>query len=103
MIVWLSDNGSGSIAYRTKSLAQVMGLEPRTTPVQSTRTHAQAILRVSRRKGRCAGETARRALRYTTSRFCSKKSGRSTLFSGPVETLYLLMLLISCRRWTQEV
>jgi putative transposase len=39
-VEWLSDNGSGSIAHDTKSLAREIGLEPRTTPVQSHRAMA---------------------------------------------------------------
>ncbi|EIM30633.1 integrase family protein [Microvirga lotononidis] len=43
----LSDNGSGDIAHDTKSLAREMGLEPRTTPVQSPHSNglAEAFVR----------------------------------------------------------
>ena len=41
-IEWLSDNGSGYIAYDTKSLARENGLEPRTTPVQSPQSNGMA-------------------------------------------------------------
>src|ERR671912_2176531 len=41
-IEWLSDNGSGYIAHDTKSLAREMGLEPRTTPVQSPQSNGMA-------------------------------------------------------------
>lgn len=50
-IEWLSDNGSGYIAYDTKSLAREMGLEPRTTPVQSPQSNgmAEAFVRTIKR------------------------------------------------------
>jgi putative transposase len=41
-IEWLSDNGSGYIAHNTKRLAREMGLEPRTTPVQSPQSNGMA-------------------------------------------------------------
>ena len=50
-IEWLSDNGSGYIAHETRSLAQQMGLEPRTTPVQSPQSNgmAEAFVRTIKR------------------------------------------------------
>ena len=50
-IEWLSDNGSGYIAHETKSLAREMGLEPRTTPVQSPQSNgmAEAFVRTIKR------------------------------------------------------
>ena len=50
-IEWLSDNGSGYIAHKTKSLAREMGLEPRTTPVQSPQSNgmAEAFVRTIKR------------------------------------------------------
>jgi len=50
-IEWLSDNGSGYIAHDTKSLALEMGLEPRTTPVQSPQSNgmAEAFVRTIKR------------------------------------------------------
>jgi putative transposase len=50
-IEWLSDNGSGYIAHDTRSLAWDMGLEPRTTPVQSPQSNgmAEAFVRTIKR------------------------------------------------------
>ncbi len=50
-IGWLSDNGPGYIAHDTKSLAREMGLEPRTTPVQSPQSNgmAEAFVRTIKR------------------------------------------------------
>lgn len=50
-IEWLSDNGSSYIAHDTKSLAREMGLEPRTTPVQSPQSNgmAEAFVRTIKR------------------------------------------------------
>ena len=50
-IEWLSDNGSGYIAHDTKGLAREMGLEPRTTPVQSPQSNgmAEAFVRTIKR------------------------------------------------------
>ena len=50
-IEWLSDNGSCYIAHETKSLAREMGLEPRTTPVQSPQSDgmAEAFVRTIKR------------------------------------------------------
>jgi putative transposase len=50
-IEWLSDNGSGYIAHETRSLAREIGLEPRTTPVQSPQSNgmAEAFMRTIRR------------------------------------------------------
>jgi putative transposase len=50
-IEWLSDNGSGYIARDTRSLAREMGLEPRTTPVQSPQRNgmAEAFVRTIKR------------------------------------------------------
>ncbi len=39
-IEWLTDNGSGYIAGETRRLARDIGLEPRTTPVQSPQSNA---------------------------------------------------------------
>lgn len=41
-IEWLSDNGSGYIAHETKAMARDIGLEPRTTPVQSPQSNGMA-------------------------------------------------------------
>jgi putative transposase len=51
IIEWLSDNGLGYIAHETKSLAREMGLEPRTTPVQSPQSNdmAEAFVRTIKR------------------------------------------------------
>ena len=50
-IEWLSDNGSGYIAHDIKSLAREIGLEPRTTPVQSPQSNgmAEAFVRTIKR------------------------------------------------------
>jgi len=50
-IEWLSDNGSGYIAHETKRFARDMGLEPRTTPVQSPQSNgmAEAFVRTIKR------------------------------------------------------
>ena len=50
-IEWLSDNGSGFIATETKRLARDIGLEPRTTPVQSPQSNgmAEAFVRTIKR------------------------------------------------------
>jgi len=50
-IEWLSDNGSGYIAHETRSLAREIGLELRTTPVQSPQSNgmAEAFVRTIRR------------------------------------------------------
>jgi putative transposase len=50
-IEWLSDNGSGYIAHETRSLAREIGLEPRTTPVQSPKSNgtAEAFVRTIKR------------------------------------------------------
>src|SRR4051812_10391271 len=39
-IEWLSDNGSGYIATETRRFARELGLEPRTTPVESPQSTA---------------------------------------------------------------
>lgn len=51
IIEWLSDNGSGFIATETKRLARDIGLEPRTTPVQSPQSNgmAEAFVRTIKR------------------------------------------------------
>ena len=41
-IEWLSDNGSGYIAHETRAMARDIGLEPRTTPVQSPQSNGMA-------------------------------------------------------------
>jgi putative transposase len=48
IIEWLSDHGSGYIAHETKRLARDMGLEPRTTPVQSPQSNGMAEAFVAR-------------------------------------------------------
>ena len=50
-IEWLCNNGSGYIAHDTKSLAREIGLEPRTTPVQSPQSNgmAEAFVRTIKR------------------------------------------------------
>jgi putative transposase len=50
-IEWLSDNGSGYIAYDTKTMARDIGLEPRTTPVRSPQSNgmAEAFVRTMKR------------------------------------------------------
>ncbi|MBO1909211.1 DDE-type integrase/transposase/recombinase [Microvirga sp. 3-52] len=54
-IEWLSDNGSGYITNETKTLAREMGLEPRTTPVQSPQSNgmAEAFVRTNKRDYVC--------------------------------------------------
>jgi putative transposase len=41
-IEWLSDNGSCFIAHETRAMARDIGLEPRTTPVQSPQSNGMA-------------------------------------------------------------
>ena len=50
-IEWLSDNGSGYIAHETRSFARDLGLEPRTTPVESPQSNgmAEAFVRTIKR------------------------------------------------------
>ena len=50
-IEWLTDNGSGYIAGETRRLARDIGLEPRTTPVQSPQSNgmAEAFVRTIKR------------------------------------------------------
>ena len=50
-IEWLTDNGSSYIASETKRLAHDLGLEPRTTPVQSPQSNgmAEAFVRTIKR------------------------------------------------------
>ena len=50
-IEWLSDNGSGYIAHETKRFARDIGLEPRTTPVESPQSNgmAEAFVRTIKR------------------------------------------------------
>ncbi|WP_153003800.1 IS3 family transposase, partial [Aureimonas ureilytica] len=50
-IEWLTDNGSGYIASETRRLARDIGLEPRTTPVQSPQSNgmAEAFVRTIKR------------------------------------------------------
>ncbi len=39
-IEWLSDNGAGYIAQETRCFTRDLGLEPRTTPVESPQSKA---------------------------------------------------------------
>jgi putative transposase len=50
-IEWLSDNGSGYIAHETRRFARDLGLEPRTTPVESPQSNgmAEAFVRTIKR------------------------------------------------------
>jgi putative transposase len=50
-IEWLTDNGSGYVAGETRRLARDIGLEPRTTPVQSPQSNcmAEAFVRTIKR------------------------------------------------------
>jgi putative transposase len=50
-IEWLSDNGSGYIASETRSFARGLGLEPRTTPIESPQSNgmAEAFVRTIKR------------------------------------------------------
>jgi transposase InsO family protein len=50
-IEWLSDNGSCSIAGDTRSFARDIGLEPRTTPIESPQSNgmAEAFVRTIKR------------------------------------------------------
>ena len=50
-IEWLTDNGAGYVAKETKSFAQDIGLEPRTTPVSSPQSNgmAEAFVRTIKR------------------------------------------------------
>jgi putative transposase len=50
-VEWLPGNGSDYIAHETKSLAQEMGLEPTTTPVQRPQSNgmAEAFVRTIKR------------------------------------------------------
>lgn len=50
-IEWLSDTGSGYIAHETRMMARDIGLEPRTTPVQSPQSNgmAEAFVRTMKR------------------------------------------------------
>jgi putative transposase len=50
-IEWLTDNGSGYIAHHTRSFARELGLEPRTTPVESPQSNgmAEAFVRTIKR------------------------------------------------------
>jgi putative transposase len=50
-IEWLTDNGSGYIAHNTRSFARELGLEPRTTPVESPQSNgmAEAFVRTIKR------------------------------------------------------
>jgi putative transposase len=50
-IEWLSDNGSGYIAHETRRFARGLGLEPRTTPVESPQSNgmAEAFVRTIKR------------------------------------------------------
>jgi putative transposase len=44
-IEWLSDNGSCYVAGDTRSFARDIGLEPRTTPLESPQSNGMAIKR----------------------------------------------------------
>jgi putative transposase len=50
-IEWLTDNGSGYIAHKTRRFARELGLEPRTTPVESPQSNgmAEAFVRTIKR------------------------------------------------------
>jgi putative transposase len=50
-IEWLTDNGSGYIAAETRAFARDIGLEPRTTPVESPQSNgmAEAFVRTIKR------------------------------------------------------
>jgi putative transposase len=50
-IEWLTDNGSGYIARETRRFARELGLEPRTTPVESPQSNgmAEAFVRTMKR------------------------------------------------------
>lgn len=50
-IEWLTDNGSGYIAAETRTFARDIGLEPRTTPVESPQSNgmAEAFVRTIKR------------------------------------------------------
>jgi putative transposase len=50
-IEWLTDNGSGYIAHDTRRFARDIGLEPRTTPVESPQSNgmAEAFVRTMKR------------------------------------------------------
>jgi len=50
-IEWLTDNGSGYIARETRRFARDLGLEPRTTPVESPQSNgmAEAFVRTMKR------------------------------------------------------
>src|SRR4028119_487191 len=50
-IEWLTDNGSGYIAAETRRFAREIGLEPRTTPVESPQSNgmAEAFVRTFKR------------------------------------------------------
>jgi putative transposase len=52
-IEWLSDNGSCYVAGGTRSFAHDIGLEPRTTPIQSPQSNgmAEAFVRTIKRSG----------------------------------------------------
>jgi putative transposase len=50
-IEWLSDNGTGYIATETRRFARAIGLEPRTTPIESPQSNgmAEAFVRTIKR------------------------------------------------------
>jgi putative transposase len=50
-IEWLTDNGSGYVAHDTRRFARDLGLEPRTTPVESPQSNgmAEAFVRTMKR------------------------------------------------------
>jgi putative transposase len=50
-IEWLTDNGAGYIAHNTRRFAREIGLEPRTTPVESPQSNgmAEAFVRTMKR------------------------------------------------------
>lgn len=50
-VEWLTDNGSGYIAHETRRFARDLGLEPRTTPVESPQSNgmAEAFVRTIKR------------------------------------------------------
>lgn len=51
IIEWLTDNGSGYVAAETRAFARDIGLEPRTTPIESPQSNgmAEAFVRTIKR------------------------------------------------------
>ena len=50
-IEWLTDNGSGYVATETRRVAREIGMEPRTTPIESPQSNgmAEAFVRTIKR------------------------------------------------------